>query len=241
MIVVTMTSWTKRIGNVKRVVESIMNNTVKPDRLYLNLSKTEFDRIELPKDLVDYFNSDERLVINWVEGPNTKPMKKVFPILEYLSDDDIIIDADDDILFPKDLIECRIKDFNTFGGKYSISSNISTSVGFSGKMKVVSAVSLFQKKMLNNWEKFVSDTVMHTYNDDRTYLTLMWLNGYTNKSCTKWYVKELLAKFGINDNYSMRENKVHTIGKRYDMVVNDDFKKRNGVNIMDSFGYYEKL
>ena len=104
MIVVTMTSWVKRIENVKSVVESIMNNTVKPDRVYLNLSKTEFDGIELPKSLVDYFNSDERLVINWVGGENIKSMKKVFPILKELNDDDIIIDADDDILFPKDLI-----------------------------------------------------------------------------------------------------------------------------------------
>ena len=99
MIVVTMTSWVKRIENVKSVVESIMNNTVKPDRVYLNLSKTEFDGIELPKSLVDYFNSDERLVINWVDGENTKSMKKVFPILKELNDDDIIIDADDDILY----------------------------------------------------------------------------------------------------------------------------------------------
>lgn len=42
--------------------------------------------------------------INWVEGPNTKAMKKVFPILEYLDDEDIIIWTDDDILFSKDLI-----------------------------------------------------------------------------------------------------------------------------------------
>ena len=89
MIVVTMTSWVKRIENVKSVVESIMNNTVKPDRVYLNLSKTEFDGIELPKSLVDYFNSDERLVINWVGGENIKSMKKVFPILKELNDDDI--------------------------------------------------------------------------------------------------------------------------------------------------------
>ena len=84
MIVVTMTSWVKRIENVKSVVESIMNNTVKPDRVYLNLSKTEFDGIELPKSLVDYFNSDERLVINWIDGENTKSMKKVFPILSLM-------------------------------------------------------------------------------------------------------------------------------------------------------------
>ena len=94
LIIVTMTSWTKRIGNVKPVVESVMNNTMKPDRLYLNLSKTEFDGIKLPDDLVEYFDSDDRLIINWVDGENTKSMKKVFPILKYLDDgSNVIFDA----------------------------------------------------------------------------------------------------------------------------------------------------
>ena len=113
MIVVSMTSWVKRIGFVKSVVDSIMKNTVKPDRVYLNLSKTEFDNagVRLPDDLVDYFNSDDRLIINWIDGENTKSMKKVFPILEYLDDDDIIIIIDDDELLPKVFIENRYNDF----------------------------------------------------------------------------------------------------------------------------------
>ena len=64
---------------------------MKPDRLYLNLSKTEFDGIKLPNDLIEYFNSDDRLIINWVDGENTKSMKKVFPILKYLDDDDRLL------------------------------------------------------------------------------------------------------------------------------------------------------
>ena len=104
MIIVSLTSWVKRINYVKKVVESIMNNTLQPDRVYLNLSKMEFNGIELSKELEDYFNNDDRLVINWVEGENTKPMKKIFPILKYIDDDDIIIDTDDDIIFPEDLI-----------------------------------------------------------------------------------------------------------------------------------------
>ena len=62
----------------------------------VDLSKTEFEGINLPKDLVDYFESDDRLIINWVSGPNTKAMKKVFPILNYLKDDDI--EATDKVL-----------------------------------------------------------------------------------------------------------------------------------------------
>ena len=144
-----MTSWTKRIKNVKPVVESIMKNTLQPDRLYLSLSVDEFPNreLDLSEDLVNYFNSDNRLILNWVEGKNTKSMKKVFPSLEYLDDDDIIITADDDILFPTDLIESRIKDFNTFGKKYAITSN-KKKVSVFNNMYVASAISLYTKRML---------------------------------------------------------------------------------------------
>lgn len=238
MIVIALTSWTKRIHNVKKVVESIMSNTLQPDRVYLNLSKTEFTGIELPKDLVDYFNSDEKLVINWVEGPNTKAMKKVFPILKYLQDDDIIIDADDDILFPKDLIESRVRDFERYGKQYSISSNQHRSVGFDGKMKVVSATSLFTKRMLNNWKRFVTPTILATNNDDRTYLHLLWLNGYLNKPCSKWSVHELLKDYGMALEEPMGKAGIIKTGRIYDRIAQNEFSKISGRTILNAFSFW---
>ncbi len=239
MVVVTLTSWTKRINNVKTVVESIMNNTIQPDRVYLNLSKTEFARIELPKDLVDYFNSDDRLIINWVGGPNTKSMKKVFPILDYLQDDDIIIDADDDILFPKDLIESRLRDFENTGRKYCVTSNTHRSVGFNKKMFVVSAMSLFQKKMLKNWKKFVTQAILDTNNDDRTYLHLIWLNGYLNTPCTKWNVFELLEKYDRHLDFALGKAKVIKIGRIYDRIAQNEFGKSTKREVVNSFGIWK--
>lgn len=238
MIVVSLTSWTKRINNVKKVVESIMSNTVQPDRVYLNLSQTEFSGTPLPKDLVDYFNSDKRLVINWVKGPNTKAMKKIFPILDYLQDEDIIIDADDDILFPKDLIESRIKDFEKYGRQYSISSNQRMSVGFNGKMKVVSATSLFQKKMFKKWRLFVTSEILATNNDDRTYLTLLWLNGYLNVGCSKWNVQTLLKEYDMKLDNSMSGNKSIKMGRVYDRIAQKEFEKITEKKIIDSFGIW---
>lgn len=236
MIVVSLTSWTKRIHNVEQVVKSIMDNTVQPDRVYLNLSKTEFEGINLPKDLVDYFNSDERLIINWVSGPNTKAMKKIFPILKYLQDDDIIIDTDDDILFPKDLIESRLKDFENNGKRYCISSNDHRSVGFNGQMKVVSAISLFQKKMFNHWQKFVTQAIVDTNNDDRTYLHLLWLNGYLNKGCTKWTVHELLKTHNLDLEEPMGKAGIIKGGGIYDIIAYKEFYKPLGIEINKSFG-----
>ena len=240
MIVISLTSWIKRISYVKKVVESIMNNTVQPDRVYLNLSKVEFNGIDLPQDLVDYFNSDERLIINWVDGPNTKAMKKVFPILDYLQDDDIIIDADDDILFPKDFIESRLSDFDKMGRNCCITSNTHNSVGFNHKMKVVSAMSLFQKKMFNHWRKFVTQEILNTNNDDRTYLTLMWLNGYLNKGCTKWSIHELLkSQYDLGLDFSLSSTKTTKTGKIYDRIAQKEFNKITDKQITDSFGFWK--
>lgn len=240
MIVVTLTSWTKRIGNVRVVVESIMNNTVQPDRVYLNLSQTEFDGIELPKDLVEYFNSDDRLIINWVPGPNTRSMKKIFPILKYLEDDDIIIDADDDILFPKDFIESRVKDFESFGGKYCISSSVHRSVGFGGKMYVVQAMSLFQKKMFNHWQRFVTQAILDTNNDDRTYLHLIWLNGYLNKGCTKWNIQELIKDYDMKIGFELKTvTKNVKTGKIYDRIAQKEFNKISEREVYKSFGFWK--
>ena len=238
MIIVSLTSWVKRINYVKKVVESIMNNTLQPDRVYLNLSKMEFNGIELPKELEDYFNNDDRLVINWVEGENTKPMKKIFPILKYLDDDDIIIDTDDDIIFPEDLIQSRINDFKKYDCKYCITSNPKTSIGFNGEMKVISAVSLFTKKMLKNWERLLSKEIINTYNDDRTYLHLLWLNGYKNMSCNKYDIFELLEKYNLNLDYGICKNKISQIGKKYDMIMQKEYDKLIHKDINESFGYW---
>lgn len=240
MIIVSITSWVKRINFVKKVIKSIMNNTIQPDRIYLNLSKVEFTDVELPKDLIEYFESDEKLIINWVEGENTKTMKKVFPILQYLDDDDIIITADDDILFPNDLIESRIKDFNRYGGKYSITSNRCV-IGVFNNMNVASAISLYTKRMLNNWEKYVNDDIIKTYNDDRTYVYILWLNGFLNKSCTKYDVKELIKKYSLSLNEtSISASKQVIFAKNYDRIANKRIKDMTNKNIVDIFGFFRK-
>ena len=88
------------------------------------------------------------VILNWVEE-NNKSFKKVFPILPYLEDDDIIIDIDDDMLLPSDFIEARMKDFNDNNREYPITSNQSKTINMDNY--VMSCYSLFTKKMLNGY------------------------------------------------------------------------------------------
>ena len=87
-------------------------------------------------------------------------MKKVFPILPYLDDDDFIVNMDDDILMPSEFLQSRLDDFQKYHGKCAISS------GKCGKMNVQSTVtgltftgssqpaSLMTKRMLGGYEIF---------------------------------------------------------------------------------------
>ena len=247
LIVVTMTSWAKRIGNVKKVVESVMNNSIKPDRLYLNLSKTEFKGIELPNDLVEYFNSDDRLIINWVGGENTKSMKKVFPILEYLDDDDIIINIDDDALLPIFFIENRYNEFKIKQSPITSCNNpkyhiIDKSLGIWS----CGAGSLFQKKMLNGYEKFIDDTLIHTYNDDWCYSTLLWINGYKFTPCSSYSMQNgSIDKNGTklkkyNDIEPMGRNHVYVDRKQMYNILEKRLTHLFGVGFRNSFGILNK-
>ena len=94
------------------------------------------------------------ITLNWVEGKNTKPFKKIFPILKYCNDNDIIINIDDDMLLPSTFIESRIRDFNKY--KTCISGLQSKTInGYGGGLlpevqHYLGAGSVYQKKMLNH-------------------------------------------------------------------------------------------
>ena len=86
-------------------IKLLFANTIRPDRLVLNLSKDEFPNKEkdLPQELVDYVKKDRNFEIYWVDG-NTKPYKKTIPTLRRFPSD-VIISVDDDINYPKNFIQ----------------------------------------------------------------------------------------------------------------------------------------
>lgn len=200
-----MTSYPKRIKNCIKVLDYISKNTKVPDKVYLNLSTQEFPlkNKSLPQNLNVLVKNTSNVVINWVDGPNTKSMKKVFPILKYLDDEDIIIDIDDDMLLPMDFIENRLKDFDKY--KTAISSNFNAK--FMGEYKIhpVWAASLFQKKMLKGYEYAIS--LYDTNNDDTIYSLLIYLNGFKVSKCSRYDIKTLLKNHMIKDKLSVTKNK----------------------------------
>lgn len=114
-IIISMTSWTKRIGNVSKVIISLLNQTVKADSIELNLSLEEFTNKEkdLPEDLLLLIN-DNKVIINWVEH-NTGVFKKAIPVLrKYFGEDYYLLTVDDDCLYNSNYIETMIKQLDDY-------------------------------------------------------------------------------------------------------------------------------
>lgn len=244
MIVVCMTSWSKRIDNVKHVVENVICNTLQPDKLYLSLSVEEFPNkeLDLPKDLVDYFNSDDRLILNWVEGENTKCMKKIFPILKYLDDNDIIIPMDDDIMYPLDYIEKRVGEYKTHFQPISGLSNKNKFYMYKRNKMIgnMGGGCLFTKKMMNHWEEYVDEKLLRSNNDDTCYAMIEWLNGYIPQDCKYYDTVEFVKRCAFNEvepsgklnRYTRKEDLLKLHIERINEITGMDYK--------NSFNFYNR-
>ena len=119
-IIVSFTSWEKRIKNCAHTVDLMKEQTLKPDKIILNLSSDEFKNKEkdLPQDLIE--KQDDIFEINWVKE-NTKVYKKIIPTMEKYPND-IIVSIDDDIDYPNNAIETLYACFEEYNEKYPVTS-----------------------------------------------------------------------------------------------------------------------
>lgn len=236
---IAITSYPERIKNCVPVINSVLENSLLPDRIYLTLSHKEFPNWEqsLPKELYHLVMTSNKVILNWVEE-NTKSMKKVFPILPYLDDEDIIIDMDDDMLLPRDFIASRMKDFDDNNREHPITSNQSKTINMDNY--VMSCGSLFQKKMLNGYEKFVTKEILGTCNDDRTYLYLCHLNGYLLVPCTKYCIGKNNPRGIVPLEIAPHGNYQYDIGQKYDDIAAPIISRLSvGKCIYECFGLFK--
>ena len=99
-IIVSLTTYDKRIYDVYLTIESLMHQTIKPNKIILWLAEDEFTLDNIPQTLK---NLQKRgLMIDFCE--DIKSYKKLVPALKKYPDD-IIITIDDDIIYQHDLVE----------------------------------------------------------------------------------------------------------------------------------------
>ena len=107
-IIVSLTSFPQRINTVELTVNTLLNQTVKPDRLILWLSENQFPNKEedLPSSLVNL--KQYGLEIRWCE--DIKSYKKLIPALREFPND-IIVTADDDLYYQRDWLESLYNEY----------------------------------------------------------------------------------------------------------------------------------
>lgn len=102
-LIVSLTSYPKRIATTAVALERVFAQTLKPDRIILWLSEENFPakEAELPLQLLDL--KQRGLEIEWCQG-DIRSYKKLIPALEKYPED-IIITLDDDLFYELDLVE----------------------------------------------------------------------------------------------------------------------------------------
>lgn len=112
-VIVSLTSYPKRIHTVYKVIESLWNQKKCADRIILYLSIEEFPQkaSDLPKELVEMIEVNG-FHIEWVEG-NLKSHKKYYDALQQY-ENDIVITVDDDIKYADTLISDLIESYERF-------------------------------------------------------------------------------------------------------------------------------
>lgn len=101
-IIISLTSYPARIHTVNQTIESLLNQTMKADKVILWLAPEQFPNKEqdLPLQLLEL--KEKGLTIDWYH--DIKSYKKLIPTLKKYPED-IIITVDDDAIYTPDLIK----------------------------------------------------------------------------------------------------------------------------------------
>lgn len=104
-LIVSLTTFSKRINTVHLVIASLLKQSVKPDKIILYLSLEEFPNKEIPSMLSDM--QCDKFEIHFVKE-NLKSYKKLIYALKEYPDADIIT-VDDDVIYPRNLVKSLMK------------------------------------------------------------------------------------------------------------------------------------
>lgn len=215
-IIVSLTTWSKRINNIPVVLDTIFAQTLPPDLVVLNLAYEE----QIPESVREYINIHD-IEVNRV--PDTKVYKKLIPTLKRYPND-CVISIDDDWLYPEGMIADFIdmhKRYpnNPISGNREILFNMQCHCGCASLTKAEyfgEYLELINDEIIINCP---SDDIVYTFfankagfpyvRTEKLYFTNMnsynGLNGYSAFYVAGGGIEEsynyLGKKFGIQDNF----------------------------------------
>ena len=184
---VSMSTIPSRIGKISEIIDNLNKQTLKPEKIYLNIpyKYQRFpDQTINEKDLINL--NYKNLEINRCEdfGPGTKIMGSIEKVRNY----DCVILLDDDHLYDENMCHFFLKAFEKEQINYSFYLNKI----FKIKMGQCSDGFLMNTKLLDNIEKFYEKFVK--YNKNMFLDDDLWLAIYLQKE-KKSSIKNLIEEF----------------------------------------------
>lgn len=235
-IYVTLTSWQGRINFIHKNLEILLNNTIKPTKIILNLAIEEFPKkyLELPKEILSLLKENKNFQIFWVKK-NNYVFKKLIPTINRYKKG-LIITLDDDILYPNNVFEKMINCYYSLGANNPVSFGTNSSDWIFNDTIINShlgAGSIVKYKYFNNkineiYREITEDDIKKgiKYPDDPLYTYAALLNGYKYKRCKKYFI-------GLNSNSLLKPyvNEYINNSKNYHNIIQNYIQKKYNIKI----------
>jgi hypothetical protein len=121
-IVITFTTIPSRISQIKPTIMSLLQQTHRPCVIELNLAKKP-QKMDKPWSLPLWLQELNSVSIHWLDH-DYGPASKLIPTLERHQEEDcLIVVVDDDMIYPKNLVECFFKADQESNGKKVFCAN----------------------------------------------------------------------------------------------------------------------
>ena len=207
-ILVTLTTYSKRIQNIPAVLDTIFQQTLPPDLVVLNLAHDE----DVPQDIQKYID-EHSIEVNRVA--DTKVFKKLLPTLKKYPND-CIISIDDDWLYPKGMIA----DFMEVHRRYPHHPISGNRIVFFGRQCHCGCASLVKKEFFGDGFDLIDDDVIKNCpSDDIVYTYFINKAGYSYIRTSGEYYKNM-ESYNEGDGYTDAEDGFEGVAKSYRYLEN---------------------
>lgn len=193
-IIITMTTYSKRIGNIPTVLDTIYAQTVSPDLVVINLAYEEI----VPDKVQNYINA-HNIEVN--RQPDTKVYKKIVPTLKKYPND-CVINIDDDKLYPPEMIA----DFMDIHNKYPNNPISGNRQIFAGRQCHHGYASLVKAEYFGEYMDLImdDDVMANCKSSDLVYTYFANKAGNPYIRTTNIYYSNL-ARYNEVDGYSNKQ------------------------------------
>lgn len=166
-LIVTLTTWKARIGNIPAVLDSIYNQTLPPDLVVLNLAYDE----DIPPEVGKYIE-EKGVEVNRVA--DTKVYKKLIPTLRKYPEA-CVVPIDDDWIYPPGMLE----EFMSIHKKHPYNPISGNRVFAFHTCFHCGCASLIKREFFGKYLDYIDETVMRDcQSDDTVYTFFQKKNGY---------------------------------------------------------------